>query len=414
VLTLRATEQEDPRQTFLRGQLVAHVVLASAVTGVLLWVLGAVTLPLAAAAVLGLLLTTALGHLRAYCIAHPARPRPTLDDSTGTDLISAIDSGSVALFAASCPMLVYPIVFGSLALWLQSSAISSAHRCVVVLLALTLPSALSAWNHMLGMSRELGAVGMLSVSVGRVPLSDEAALRLRRLTSALERVCVSTEPILVDSGALLCGLTAFVVQLSRPDSPGLNLSTLSLLAIVMWVLLPWLLTTTAAFKQSVRSTRTQINEVERQLRGMRCEGARIQVPDDFVPSYRSCMELLARDSAQGRLTFAVFALAAPAFCAIIGGSSENTPGSAALALASYAAIAAAAGLCAMHLGHAASVASSLACRGSAQVRLSASHLAASSDPLRLIEFVGHSLGVSVPLLIKAVAFVTLALAALLK
>jgi Na+/H+-translocating membrane pyrophosphatase len=414
LLTLRATEHEDLHNAFVRGQLVAHIVLASALAGIVVWLVGSISIAVAGAAIVGLLLASTLGHLRAFLLTRARPPRRAADDVGGHGPIAAVEAISSSLKAAIWPIVVYPIAFGLFALWFERAAVSGLQRDVAILIGFTVPSSLTAWNLVVALSRDLGAIGNLSASVGRISLTDDTAHRLRRMADALERFGSSTDSILSDSGALLCGLTAILCVMSHVRAPTGIPSIVALLGISIWVILPGLLATIDSFGTGARTARTQLNEIDRQLRGMRRDGPRIQVPEDFVPSYRSCIELLARDSAHGALAFAVAAIALPALSSRLGAAPENTTGSAALSLAFYTAIAATAGLSTMQVGHAAFAASSLANRGNTPARSSAFPPAvADSEPLRLVEFLGHSLGVSMPLLTKAVALATLAFSALL-
>jgi hypothetical protein len=414
LLTMRATEYEDLHNAFVRGQLVAHVVLASALAGIVVWLVGSISVAVAAAAIVGLVLASTLGHLRTFLLARARPPRQAADDARGHGLLIAVEAIAASLKAAIWPIVIYPLALGLFALWFEHAAVSGLQRDVAILVGFSVPSSLTAWNLVVAISSDLGAIGNLSASVGRVSLSDDATHRLRRMADAIERFGRSTDSVLSDSGALLCALTAILCLISHVRAPTGMPSVVALLGISIWVLLPGLLATIGSFRTSARTARTQLNEIDRQLRGMRRDGPQIQVPEDFVPSYRSCIELLARDSAQGALGFAVAAIALPALSSRLGTASENTTGSAVLSLAFYTAIAATAGLAAMHVGHAASAVSSLANRGNAPARPSAfPPAAADSEPLRLVEFLGHSLGVSTPLLTKAVALAALAYSALL-
>ncbi|HEY5960460.1 MAG TPA: hypothetical protein VIV60_28095, partial [Polyangiaceae bacterium] len=173
--------------------------------------------------------------------------------------------------------------------------------------------------------------------------------------------------------------------------------------------------TSATFRAGAKTARTQANEIDRQLRGMRREGAQIVVPEDFVPSYRSCVELLARDSVQGSLLFVVAALALPVILARLTASPENIPGSTAVSLAFYTSLAAAVGLFASTIGYGASVTSNSVGRSvlTRPFGSGSGSTCPSTESQRLVDFLRLSLGVTAPLLTKAVALATLAFSAML-
>lgn len=410
LLTLRTHEHEDARNPFIRGQVVAHVVQGSALVGLLVWLVGSFSWVPAVAAALGLILAPALGLLRARLLTRPRAARTAIDETQALGPLPSIDGFGAALSVALVPIAFYASLFGLFSVWFDHVPGIDSHRAIAILLGLALPSSLTVWNQLPLICRDLAAIGSLSASVGRVALSDEASLRTRKVNEAFERVGLATTPVLGDGGILLCCLAALVSSPAHLRTPMESASVLTLLSLSLWVFLPGALGAVEAFRTSSKAAKTQLNEVDRQLRGMRRDGTRVIVPEDFVPSYRSCVELLSRDSAHGGLFFALAALAFPAFTAYLSHLPEKSASSSSVSLASYASIAAAVGLFAMHVGHAASAANLSAPRGSLPPRTGPSSVPV-SDSLRMIEFLGHSLGVSVPLLTKAAALVTLAFSA---
>lgn len=412
LLTLRTSEHEDQRKPLIRSQVVAHVVLGSALAGLIVWLLGSLTITFVSAAAIGLLITPALGRFRAHLFARSRVHRTTNDDLVRQGSLPAVESAVTSLGAMLGPMLLLAVVLGFVCLWLGRAERFEPQSLIALVLGLSTPSSLGTLGLIPGACRDFGAIGTLAATVGRVSLSDEALIRLRKATEAFDRASIAANPLSSDSGALACGLAAVVCQATHLGAPPIHTSVVLLLCIGLLVVIPSVLAAFECFRASTKATRTQLSEIDRQLRGMRRTGRTIVVPEDFVPSYRSCVELLARDSAQGGLLFTLAAIAFPALIAHLGRIPENSAGSASLSLASYAAIAAAVGLLATHVGHAASAASMLAPGGNWFPRVAlASPAVPVSESLRMIEFLGHSMSVSVPLLTKAVALVTLIFAA---
>lgn len=408
LLTLRASEHEDPIRSFARSELVAYVVLGSALAGIVVWLLGSSHVSTALAIGLGLTLAPALGRLRAYLLRRPRAPRGSAEDGLGQSPLTTLDCLVPPLGAMLVTLLFYASTLGLLCVWLGHGIRSEGPYHVALLFGLAVSSSLSALNHIPTACRDFAAIGSFAATIGRVPLSDEAQHRLRKSAEAFDRICVGSSPVVTDTGVLTCGLAAVVCQLTHLRAPTSSTPVLLLAGIGLFLVIPSGLALFECLRASAKATRTQTNEVDRQLRGMRRELARVIVPEDFVPSYRSCVELLARDSAQGGLVFAVAVVVFPALAAYLGRIPENSAGSTSLTLASYGAIAAAVGLFATQLGHAASAANFLAPRSSVLARgVSVSPSVPVSESLRMIEFLGHSMSVSVPLLTKAVALVTL-------
>lgn len=412
LLTLRTSEHEDQRRPLFRGQVVAHVVLGSALAGVIVWLFGALTVTFVSAAALGLLLSPALGRLRAHLFTLSRRSRTTNDDTARPGAVAALEAAVTSTGGMLSPLLLLALVLGLVCLWIGRTDHFGVQQIIALVLGLSIPSSLGALNAIPATCREFCVAGAMAAKVGRLTLSDDALLRVRKTTEALDRTCITSNPASSDSSALVCGLAAVICQATHLGAPPSHTSAVLLLCVGLLVVIPSALAVFECLRASTKATRTQLNEIDRQLRGMRRTSGIIVIPEDFVPSYRSCVELLARDSAQGGLLFALATVAFPALVAYLGWIPENSAGSASLTLASYAAIAAAIGLFATHVGHAATAVNMLAPGGSWLPRAAlASPAVRVSESLRMIEFLGHSISVSVPLLSKAVALVTLMIAA---
>jgi hypothetical protein len=283
---------------------------------------------------------------------------------------------------------------------------------VAVLVGLSVPSALSAWHSAPSLSQGIQATAMLSGALGRLPTTDDFSRRQNRLTTALDHLATRFDPIVTDGGILLCCLAAYVL-LSWSENASPSLWVPGITAIVFAVAVTTLVTFGDTLRHGAKSALTQVSEVERQLRGLRHQGQFTQVPEEFVPSYRSCVELVARDASRGGLLALTCTVLPPILTALVGARSENSSGSQATLLAMYLSVAAATGLVVMHAGHAAPLASLLANRHQKGRLLVGTDSEARSGSLELLDFLRRSIAVSVPLLTKATTLVALAIAAML-
>jgi K(+)-stimulated pyrophosphate-energized sodium pump len=412
LFTLRMTEHEDMRRPLWRGQAVAYSILASAVVGLSLWLVGSLAALTLLVSGTALLLTAALGHVRTLLNARSQRSQP--EESTAVAATSVAERLAADLKIALVAPFAYVLSLLVLMAWLRNADLTDAQLACAVLLGLSLPSSLSAWNIAVTTSFDVNQLGSLSAAIGRVDVAEAAAYRLKRIRDGAARVTLGIAPSIPESSACLCALAAIVCMGEHMRTTALSPPILGLVGMMVWVGLPGVFATAATFGTGAKTARTQANEIDRQLRGMRRDGSRVLVPEDFVPSYRSCVELLARDSVQGNLLFVTAALALPAVLARLTASPENIAGSTAVSLAFYASLAAAVGLFASTIGYGASVVSNSAGRTGVSARPPGSATGnAATETQRLVDFLRLSLGVSAPLLTKAVALATLAFSAML-
>jgi K(+)-stimulated pyrophosphate-energized sodium pump len=415
LLTVRATEQENLERALLRSHVVVEVVFASATVGTLVWIVGSWSSTIAIAALVGVALPALIANLRTFHhwprVSRRMPTDGTLNESGG---LSVELLGETLKLVSLLPVAVYASVLLFAAFWQQRLGNGDSLFFVALLVGLASPSALSSWHAAPNLARGVHATAALSGSLGRIPTTDEFTRRQHRLSVALEQLTLKFEPVVTDGGMLLCGLAAFVVlSWSAPPSASPQVLVTGLVAVTLLTALPALVFLGDNLRNSALSALTQTGEVERQLRGLRRDGNCTHVPDDFVPSYRSCVELLARDAAQGGLLPVTLTVTLPLLVALAGTRTENSPGSQATLLAMYLSVAAATGLVVMHAGHAAPLASSLAIRYRMGRLPARTESEARPGSFELVDFLRRSITVSVPLLTKATTLVALAVAAML-
>jgi Na+/H+-translocating membrane pyrophosphatase len=411
VVSLRATEHEPLVRSVSRSHWVGMIVLASAVVGMIVWLVGVTSVNVLAAGLLGLTLPTMLARLRTLAKAQFRTPRSAHADPFGEVPSRRIPiTGEAMAWIAWMPFAVYGVAatLGIYLLWRSDQEIAA----VTLLVGLALPISLSSFHGTARVAIAVLGTTRLAVKLGRVASTDVADRVMLRLTSALEQLALRFDPVSIDSSFLLCALVAFVIaSRSAPTPAGFAVSgafgALLLVSVLTFTAIGHTLSSGGV------NARAQSFEVERQLRGLPREGLLVRVPEDFVPSYRSAVELLARNAARGGLLTTVLTVALPLLAAWAGKGTENTPGSPATLLAMYVSVAAAIGLAALHLGQAAPLASSLANRHRLGRLPAGSELEVNKSQPGLVEFLRRSTAFSVPLLTKATTLVALAFAAML-
>jgi hypothetical protein len=412
VLTVKAFEHENLDRAILRSYLVAELVFASATVGSNLWLIGSWSPAIVLGSVFGLVLPSLFAYSRTSrdCLNLFQRSRicnigKEPDEQNYTSLSRTLK------LTTFIPVSLYAIVFLFIAFYQRCTPDGGSILFVALILGLSIPSGLSSWHAAPSLALVFQGTANLSGSLGRIPVNEDFNRRSQRLTTALERLALLFDPLITDGGILLCGLTALVITSWTSPMPSLSPFP-GLTAVALLAAFPVTFLLADSLRSGARSARTQTGEVERQLRGLRRVGDFAVVPEDFVPSYRSCVELLARDAAPGGHLSIALTVLLPALIAFAGARTENSPGSQATLLAMYVSVAAATGLTVMHVGHAVPLASSPNCYRSGR-------LPARSEPetrlqtVELIEFLRRSVAVSVPLLTKAITLVALAIAAVL-
>ncbi|MGC4065361.1 MAG: sodium/proton-translocating pyrophosphatase [Polyangiaceae bacterium] len=411
VVSLRATDHQPVMRSLSRSHWVGMIVLASAVVGLIVWLVGLSSAYVLSASLLGLALPTTLGRLRTLAHARIRPVRGPLADTSSEDHSRRIPlTGEAVEWIAWVPLAVYGVIAvgGGYLLARADHGVAA----VALLIGLALPSSLSSFH---GTARIAGAIlgtTRLAVKLGRVVSTDVADRCMQRLTTALEQLALRFDSVTIDSSFLSCCLVAFVIASRNVTTPAGIAASGTFGALLLVAVLTFTAIGHALVSGSVNA-RAQSFEVERQLRGLPREGLHVHVPEDFVPSYRSAVELLARNASRGGLITTVLTVALPLLVALAGRGTENTPGSPATLLAMYISVAAAVGLAALHLGQAAPLASSLANRHRVGRLPAGTELEANASQPGLVDFLRRSTAFSIPLLTKATTLVALAFAAML-
>jgi Na+/H+-translocating membrane pyrophosphatase len=412
-LTVRAAEHENLERAVLRSHFVAETVFASATVGTVLWLVGSWSVAITVAALLGVTFPAIVAYLRSLRYFHRlSRRTPTEGVYSEGYAQKAELLGEALKLVSLLPIAVYAVILLLAAFWQQRLASSDSLFVVAILIGLSSPSGLSSWHAAPSLALGIHSTAGLSGTLGRIPTTEEFSRRRRRLTAALEQLALRFDPVVTDGGIMLCALAALVI-ISWSGASSRGVLVPEMVAIALLAVLPVMVLIGDSVRNGARSALTQAGEVERQLRGLRRDGKLAQVPEDFVPSYRSCVELLARDASRGGLLSISLTVILPLLTALTGVRTENSPGSAATLLAMYLSVAAATGLAVMHAGHAAPLASSLANRYQMGRLPAKAESEARPSSFELVDFLRRSVAVSVPLLTKATTLVALAVAAML-
>ena len=409
---VRAGEQTGAAAALLRGQLTSSVICLGGLAGAAYWLLGpTLWLPFVGAGALGLAATTAAAHLgRLHKGRRSASVKDLLDALRVAD-VSALAQGlglglqgsviSVALVGAAA---IGAFRLGELAGLAGGGLLGSL---------LALMTGLAAAPYLLAVAA-LGPITDCARGLRRMSseeLDGDAERRSQRLDEVGASTAVVAHTFLVLVGALSALLCAAALPLLSAPSAGMDPSH----PVVIWCgglgAAGALAYAGGAMRRSARGARGVALEVERQLRGFPRSAGLAQVPEEFSPSYRACLDVAAKSALERALPTALVAISIPALLGIglrllyrSAGPSVPIEG-----LTAFVAVAAVTSLSAA-LGLEGARAALLALRRAHPVRGSSSGYAASVSIDAVGDLLGNSAAPASHLYVKAAAAAALALA----
>jgi K(+)-stimulated pyrophosphate-energized sodium pump len=327
LLVVRTEEMKSPSLALLRGQLSAAVIGWAGVLGTAFWLMRDEWIKAAVAGLVGIFCSM-VGALTTWALSL-RRPSSELGDQDDRAARDARPPGLVALggVGRGFEALLLPVaLIGPILLWCLK-ALAGDGAAAGTLAAASAPTnavvALIGWSALVGMlplNVAAGCVGAIASAARLISVlaraEVEALRRVQRLSqSRLSMASPRTQLLLVAAGTAL--LAALTLPGLAAQSGGLTGSTLE--PIVLWsgalgsaLVLAY---AGASARAAAHGAERVALEVGRQLNA-RQTIAPAPVPDDFSPSYKSCVDLAARLS-QGRvLPQALSALALPVLLAV--------------------------------------------------------------------------------------------------
>ncbi len=414
VMVVRTDDAHSPASALWRGHLTAAVVALAGLAGATIWLLGErYWFPFFAAG--------AVGVLAAAGVAHAARLRGERRFSALRDVLDSLRVGGAAavaqglgagLEAAALPAL---LVGGAMAVaWqlgagtgLTSGGLLASLTALMAMLAIgPYVLAVGSFGPIADNARGIAAMNSSSTD-------SDAERRTGRLDDAGLSAAAVAQTYLIVVGCLSALIaTAALPLISKAGSGFAGLLDPSQ-PVVAWsgalgaaVVLAY---AGATVRASMRGARGVALEVERQLRGFPRERGLAQVPRDYTPSYRSCIDLTARAALGRVIPVVATVLLLPAVLAGLLSLiyHARTPGLAAQALAAFVVVAALTGLSAALAVEGARAVLGAARRAS--TRTVSSGFAASVSGDAVADVLGNAAGPAAHLFVKAAALTALAI-----
>lgn len=409
-LSLRHTEQGDLTVAVRRGKAVSQAIFLASGLGTMVWLTATWSTPIAVALVAGALIPWLLGG---EPLLRDRKTRQAFGASAdnATTHGQHLETVGGALTRALPALATTTVALLSLFLWFRhAGAMGDAMAMLVALFGLASAAAMSPMHKAAWIAHNLLGTTTLSGRLGRLPSNEDSERRLARFAAGCERISVHSEASATDGGLFTCGLIAIVLQSWTPSAqPPLWIATW--MALVLLSVIPTVASLGDLLSATARTVKTQVGELERQLRGPQRTQATISIAPDFVPSYRSSVELLARDGAHGGTMGLTLAVSMPLILIAVSSQSQNSPGSPLALLAGYVSVVTAAGLAITRIGHATRPSGSNPNRPRVSHSPGTSEARVLDSSVAVAGFIRHAIAVSLPLLAKAATLVALAAAA---
>lgn len=306
IMVVRTEEAGDPLHGVWRGHATTLVICTGALLGTTLWLVGRQQwAPFFVAGALGLLVSALAAYIGARRVQRRQPPMRHLNEA-----VRLGDSGILAEgFVVGLGAALIPSVAAFVALiasW-QLGRASELSGGGMLAVSLSLMTMLATGPFMLAINT-FGPIADGARGIGAMaPLSsvDEA---LDRRTQRLSDAGIQADSFgqsfwtLVSGVAALFAASSLLVQGTPPDLASPQVLEMAHPAVAYSGLLGAALVLAYAagvLKSATRSLKGVVVEVERQLRAFPKERGKFQIPRDYIPSYRACIQIVAH-SAVGR------------------------------------------------------------------------------------------------------------------
>ena len=291
VFLVRSDEVSNLSYALLRGYLSTTLIALVALAGVTFWLLGESFLPVFSAGALGLVSVLLAAHALLLRLGRRSTAIRDTNDGLriggGAMIAAGLGAGFETTLVPVSILAVAALV--SARIGAQSGAPGGVSACLLVFAA----SALSVAPYVLSVAT-LGSIADGARGVANMSNADsELRRRCARLDDAAFLGAAVARQHAIFSGALASLLLAWAIagqarasgtQAGAAEGPALVWCGVLGAAVVLSY-------AGSVARASVRGAREVSAEVERQLRGFSREHGVAQVPADYTPSYKSCVEL---------------------------------------------------------------------------------------------------------------------------
>jgi K(+)-stimulated pyrophosphate-energized sodium pump len=317
IFLVRTDEVSSVPHALLRGYFSTAVIALVGLAGTTFWLLGEHFLPVCAAGALGLISVLLAAHAFGLRLGRRSTAIRDAGDAlrvgAGTMIAAGLGAG---LETALVPVAILgAAALASERIGAQADAPGGVSLCLVVFAV----SALSVAPYALSVAT-LGSIADGARGVANMSNADgELRRRSGRLDDASFLGAAVARQYAIFSGALSTLLIAWAI--ADQGRSGASPTSAAESSALTWcgalgaaVVLGY---AGSVARATVRAAREVSAEVERQLRGFPREHGIAQIPADYTPSYKSCVELTTTVSLRRALTPIALGLAAPVSLGIV-------------------------------------------------------------------------------------------------
>jgi hypothetical protein len=299
----RALESRNPAAAFMRAEIVYVVVALGAICGCSIWLTPEFSVRLSVCGTSGLLFPFLLSHWQGWVVSRQHRAtRQTTDNPWNAGLVLGLALLAIPILALVT--LVSVVLHVGAALPIENGRIFSLMLCLLGMnMAIPFSVTLQSTLPLIALARRAA----FFVKNRR---DDTGQRRLIRLEEATRLASSRAVSIQTQCGVGIPLLAAYAIGTMAKDS-GTRIFGTEAFAALAVCSIAFLLPMAVGLGISSRASRALVNEVRRQMGGFPKDAGVVRIPAEFTPSYRTCVEVAARESTK-QLSFTTAAVVAPA------------------------------------------------------------------------------------------------------
>lgn len=351
IMVVRTEESTEPTHGVWRGHATTLVICVGALLGSTLWLLGKnAWAPFFVAGMLGLLVSAGAAYAGTRNVHRRRAPMRSLLESVKLGDSGILAEGvALGLGAALIPSLG---AFVALVASWQLGQLSQLEGGSMLAVSLALMTMLATGPFMLAVNT-LGPIAEGARGIGTIAATAAGDDEFERRLQRLQELGTSTDSFAQSFWTLVGGIAALftassLLSAAAVTKPGAVPLDLAHPAVAYSGLLGAVLVLAYAggvLHAASRSLKSVVAEVERQLRAFPKERGKFQIPADYIPSYRACIEIVARGALGRPLSPVLWAVLFPILLApTLVATTASTPVTGRAALAAFVLVGAITGL----------------------------------------------------------------------
>jgi hypothetical protein len=301
----RTLESLSPVSALIRSRAVFLVIAIGAICGSCIWLTPNISLQLSVCGILGVVFPFLLSHWQSWLVKrqiHTKKHSRQILDSPWNEGIFTGMAGVVVPLLLLVALLTGVSYVGT-SIHLVNGRIIALMVCllgmnIIVPFSVTLTSAFP-----------LVVLARRAACLVESRRADDGQRRLARLEEAVRNAASSAASVQTHCGIGLPLLAAFAIGTLVKDS-GSGIFGAEALSAVSLCVIAFVVPLSFGLQASTRANNAVVNEIHRQLGGFPKESGITRLPLEFTPSYRSCVDIAAREATK-HLSFPTSVIVVP-------------------------------------------------------------------------------------------------------